>query len=70
MEILVKSRNFGEKWKFWSEIEIFLKSRNFGQKSKSFSVSRFYNSSCDATGWLFRWKQRLDQLGLGGFVFV
>jgi len=32
VEILLKNRNFAQKWKFCSKIEILLKSGNFAQK--------------------------------------
>jgi len=34
---LDKTRNFGQKSKFWSKIEILVKNRNFGQKNKIWS---------------------------------
>ena len=34
IEILLKSRNFGQKSKFWSKVESLAKGRNFAQRSK------------------------------------
>ena len=37
LELLLKNRNFGQKWKLWPKIKILVKNGNFGQKWKLWS---------------------------------
>ena len=43
IEILVKSRNFGQKSKFWSRVEILVKNQNFGQSRNFGQKSKFWS---------------------------